>query len=247
MKFLDKGRNVKAGILIAGLPGIGLVGKIAVEHLIDELDAMGICKIYSFSFPAQVELNNQGVIKLIEVQVYFWDAKSPNKNIILLTGDTQPQDSQGSYELAETILELASKYGVREVYTMAAYMTGRHPEQPRVFVAATDLNILNRILKRAEAIPMTGGSITGLNGLLIGLAKLYNMSGACLLGETSGYVADPGAAKAVLETLAKVLGLQIDTAELEEKAKETSRFIRDLERAREVERKGREEKPSYIG
>ena len=42
---------------------------------------------------------------------------------------------------------------------------------------------------------MDAGSITGMNGLIIGIAKLRGMQGACLLGETSGYVVDAKASK----------------------------------------------------
>jgi proteasome assembly chaperone (PAC2) family protein len=34
------------------------------------------------------------------------------------------------------------------------------------------------------------GSITGMNGLIIGIAKLRGIKSTCLLGETSGYVID---------------------------------------------------------
>ncbi|MFN3621923.1 MAG: PAC2 family protein, partial [Nitrososphaerales archaeon] len=62
--------------------------------------------------------------------------------------------------------------------------------------------------------------ITGMNGLIIGLAALRGMSGACLLGETSGYVMDPKASYAVLSLLKKVLGLEVDLTPLEERARQ---------------------------
>ena len=37
---------------------------------------------------------------------------------------------------------------------------------------------------------MDDGAITGMNGLIVGLAKLKGIRGTCLLGETSGYVVD---------------------------------------------------------
>ena len=58
------------------------------------------------------------------------------------------------------------------------------------------------------------GSITGLNGLLIGAAKRRGIDGICLMGEIPDYLSRmpfpyPKASKAVLETLAKIIGINI--------------------------------------
>ena len=48
-----------------------------------------------------------------------------------------------------------------------------------------------------------------MNGLLVGIGKLYGIEGICLLGETSGYVIDANASKHLLEILLSVLDLKI--------------------------------------
>jgi proteasome assembly chaperone (PAC2) family protein len=65
------------------------------------------------------------------------------------------------------------------------------------------------------------GSITGLNGLLIGAAKTRGIDGICLMGEIPDYLSRipfpyPKASKAVLSTLAKVLGIDLAYDVLEE-------------------------------
>ena len=67
---------------------------------------------------------------------------------------------------------------------------------------------------------MDAGSITGMNGLIIGIAKLRGMQGACLLGETSGYVVDAKSSKSLVETLLSIVGIIIDMTNLEKRAKE---------------------------
>ena len=99
---------------------------------------------------------------------------------------------------------------------------------------------------------MKDGGISGMNGLLIGVAALRGIEGACLLGETSGYVVDAGASKAVLELLSKILDIPIDTSKLEEKAEETSKVISQLQamadQAREtIPQPTRDQRPGYIG
>jgi proteasome assembly chaperone (PAC2) family protein len=65
------------------------------------------------------------------------------------------------------------------------------------------------------------GSITGLNGLLIGAAKRRGIDGICLMGEVPDYLSRmpfpyPKASKAVLETLAKIIGISITNNTLDD-------------------------------
>ncbi|HEX6067944.1 MAG TPA: PAC2 family protein, partial [Nitrososphaera sp.] len=76
---------------------------------------------------------------------------------------------------------------------------------------------------------MDSGSITGMNGLVIGIAKMRGLKGTCLLGETSGYVVDAKASKAVLETLLKMINVKVDMANLEKRAKDTEMLIQTIE------------------
>ena len=68
-------------------------------------------------------------------------------------------------------------------------------------------------------IPMAAGTISGLNGLLLGVARERNMEGICLLGEIPVYttpIPNPKSSKAVLEVLTKLLDIEVDLAGLEE-------------------------------
>jgi hypothetical protein len=68
-----------------------------------------------------------------------------------------------------------------------------------------------------------------MNGLIIGTAKLRGVRGTCLLGETSGYVVDAKASKSILETLLKIVGINIDMKNLEKRAKDTEMLIQTIE------------------
>ena len=46
--------KLNAPVMIEGLPGVGNVGKLVVEHIIEELHAEKIIEIYSWHFPPQV-------------------------------------------------------------------------------------------------------------------------------------------------------------------------------------------------
>lgn len=76
---------------------------------------------------------------------------------------------------------------------------------------------------------MDGGSITGMNGIVIGIAKMRGLKGVCLLGETSGYVVDAKSSKSLLETLLSMIGMKVDMKDLERRAKDTEALIQTIE------------------
>ncbi|MGH9924540.1 MAG: proteasome assembly chaperone family protein [Nitrososphaeraceae archaeon] len=215
--------------LICGFPGSGYVGKLAIDHLIHELNASHLVDIYSNTFPPQVMIKPDGTVDLIKNAMFYHESPtSPSLNMMFLTGDSQPSNPDAEYLLAETILEIASKFSVVHVYALAAYITGVFVQKPRVFCTASDMESLRSINTQDIAV-MDGGAITGMNGLIIGLAKLKGMRGTCLLGETSGYVVDAKASRSILEVLTTRLGLEISMDALDARAKDTEMLIRTIE------------------
>jgi proteasome assembly chaperone (PAC2) family protein len=64
---------------------------------------------------------------------------------------------------------------------------------------------------------------------MVGIAKTRGMKGTCLLGETSGYVVDAKASKAVLDALLGIIGVKVDMVNLEKRAKDTEMLIQTIE------------------
>jgi hypothetical protein len=220
-------------VLICGLPGSGYVGKIAVDHIVRELKAERLGEVYSYSFPPQVVIKRDGSVDPIKNEFFAWHNPAGNSDLLIYTGDSQPVSPEANYELADRVLQVARDAGVRTVYTFGAYITGSFTERPRVYATATNKALVGELAPLGVEL-MSEGSITGMNGLLLGMAKIRGMDGICFLGETSGYIIDAKAAQQVLEVLSKRLGLSLDMARLEERAKEVEGIIRTLE---EMQRK----------
>jgi uncharacterized protein (TIGR00162 family) len=177
-------------------------------------------------------------------EFYYWNNPKSENDLIIFTGNTQAVSPEGQYEVANETLARAKKLGVTRLFAMAAYVVDKPVEEPRVHGAASDAQLVEE-LRRYEVIPMEAGSITGTNGLLFGLAKLYDIPSICLLSETPSYtiptgrvVVDAKAAKALLEILLRVLRIEIDMKPLEEEARLSEEFIR---RIQEMERRTVEE------
>ena len=58
-------------IFIEALPGLGHVGKLAADHMIDELNATKFAEIYSPSFPPQVLIKEDGIIDNMLNELYY--------------------------------------------------------------------------------------------------------------------------------------------------------------------------------
>ena len=240
----------KNPILICGLPGSGYVGKLGVDHLISVFNADKVVEYYSASFPPHVLVKDDGQARPIRSELYHARTGAAN-DLLLFTADAQPTTSRGEYELSDQVLKLARNYGVKTVYSLAAYITGGFAKEPRVFGTSTSPTMLAKLAGEGVQVMKEGG-ITGMNGIMIGLAGIYDMDGICLLGETSGYLIDAGAARAVLEALSRLLGIKIELSMLTEKAEETRQVISQIQRMVEQQGEPTQERkpdtrPGYIG
>lgn len=249
VKYTGRKPKLNNPIFIEGLPGIGNVGKLAVEHLIDNIKAKKFAEIYCKDFPPQVFINPDGTIELVKNEFYYWKAKKKEqRDIILLTGDYQGLSSQGQYELVDTILSIVEGFGVQEIYTLGGYGLGHDINKPQVLCATTDKDLVSTMKKYGAVFKKNepGGGIVGASGLLLGLGKLRGLKGACFMGETPGYLVDPKSAKAVLKILMNLTKVDIDLSALEKKAKEIEQIAQQL-REIETSTKEKPEDLKYIG
>ncbi|MFX1519040.1 MAG: proteasome assembly chaperone family protein [Promethearchaeota archaeon] len=246
--------SLKNPILIQGLPGVGNVGKLSVTHMIKELNAIQFAELYSYTFPYHVLVDDKGILRLLRNE--FWYAKIDGKNdIILLTGDYQSQTPDGQYEIVNLILDLAEKFQINQIFTLGGYATGSVSKNPRVFGTATNPSLIEHLKDENIEINESGGPIVGASGLLIGLGKMRGIEGACLLGETSGFMADALSAKVVLEKLVKLVKIELDLDALEKKALKIEEVINQMKKMKrhgsrggpDIESEEEKDDLSYIG
>jgi uncharacterized protein len=151
-----------------------------------------------------------------------------SKDLILLTGDSQPVVPGSEYVLSEQILNLITKFKISNIYSLASYVTGTFVNNPKIYGTATNQEMV-KSFRSFNISTLDNGNITGMNGLILGLGKLRGIEGICLLGETSGYVIDAKASKNLLEILNNVLGININMDEMNKRSKDTEILIKNLE------------------
>jgi len=224
--------ELKNPILIEGLPGLGLVGKIATRYLIKKLDAKKFAYLYSPHFPYFVLVNKKGSVRLLRGTFYFLRNQTEGNDLILFTGDSQAQTIEGQYEISDCILDFATLHNVKMIVTVGGYRM-EVKDKPKVIAAATSEELLNEALQARAVLSSMGNPIVGTAGLILGLSRFKKIDALCLLGETRGYLPDPKAAKSVLEVLKTMLSLNIDLAGLNEEIEKADKMITRLQKIEE--------------
>jgi len=244
--------ELKNPVLVEGLPGLGMVGRIATRYLAKQLKAKKLAILYSPHFPYYVLVNKKGSVSLLHGEFFFWKNDAGENDFIFFTGDSQAQTIEGQYDVASSILDFAEKNNVNIIVTIGGYRK-EVEETPRVVAVSTSPALLNEALK-AKAVPSPAGNpIVGTAGLLLGLAKFRKIDAICLLGETRGYLPDPTAAKSVVEVLQKMLKIKVNLSGLDkeiDKSKEIVDRMQEIEKRREKYaqkmRRVEEERITYI-
>jgi hypothetical protein len=231
--------------LVEGLPGVGHVGKLAAEHLLEEFESERVATVYSEHFPPQVTVED-GRSELACAEFYAVDAGS--EDLLVLTGDHQAGDGPGHYRVASLFLDIAEEFGCTAAYALGGVPTGELIEEYSV-VGAVNEAVLTEPLEDAgvefrEDEP--AGGIVGISGLVLGLGERRGLMAACLMGETSGYLVDPKSARAVLEVLGELLDFDVDYGSLEERADEMEEVMEKMQEMQQAQTPS-EDDLRYIG
>ncbi|WP_254862376.1 proteasome assembly chaperone family protein [Halovivax gelatinilyticus] len=238
-------------VLIEGLPGVGHVGALAADHLLEELDEQAtlVRRIYSRAFPPQVSVED-GVASLTHTEVHAVSVPDA-RDMLVFTGDHQAQHGDGHYTLASAFLDVADEFDVSECYALGGVPTGELIDEYDVIGAVTDASMIDPLEDvGVEFRPdEPAGGIVGISGLLLGLGVQRGFEATCLMGETSGYLVDPKSARALLLVLESLLGFEISYESLDDRADDLEDVIGKIQ---EMESQAAMDVPSdddlrYIG
>lgn len=225
-------------VLVCGWAGIGNVGLTAVSTLQRLLRARAFGRIepYEYFEPSRVVVRN-GLIRQMRfptTEFYSHPLVGESgdwQSLLLLVGEQQPSDERKAYEMASEVMDVAERLGCRRIYTSAASVTTiHHAAKPRVWTVPNTADLLDEVRRYRNSILMSevdgtngDGQISGLNGVLLGVARNRGIEAVCLMGEVPYYLQAapwpyPKASISVLEVLGRILGLQLDLRELHEMA-----------------------------
>ncbi len=235
---LYKEPKLKKPVMFVGWPGIGNIGIIAVDSLRKQIQAeeLGEIEPWDFFYPTKVVIKASLLEDLEFPNNKFYYKRVGSKDLMFFVGEEQPSgrgrvyaEGEKAYEMANLVLDVAERFGCQRIYTSgAAVAITHHTLKPRVWAVATSQDLVTEAKNYMNTISMSEiegrgnqGNITGLNGLLIGVAKKRGLEGICLMGEIPDYLSRvpfpyPRASQSVLEVLAEILGVSIDLSVLDD-------------------------------
>ncbi len=202
--------QLKNPILIEGLPGIGNVGKITADFLIEELKAKKLYSFFSYKFPHSVFVNDKNLVEMPKLGIYYQQFGGGRKHdLLFLTGDIQPIDEESCYAFCDEVLKIAQQHKCAYVITTGGIGLQSIPEKSKVYCTSNDAKLLAEYVKKGmlteKDIFGVVGPIFGVSGILLGLGKKRGIKGVSLLAETFGnpfYLGIKGA-KEILQVLEK--------------------------------------------
>lgn len=247
--------TLKNPILLVGLPGIGNVGKIVVDFLIDELKAKPLYAIQSYHFPHTVFVNEKNLVDMPTIELFYKKGNATTQDFLFLAGDVQPTEQTACYEFCDIILNIFQELKGREIISIGGIGLYEVGELPKVFCTGNRHDIIEKYVKGTVLNPhLYGvvGPIVGVAGVILGLSMQRNIPAISLLAETIAhpyYVGIKGS-KEILSILQKKFSFSVDINKLDKEIKEFEKELRQT--AEQIEESQRQSsaslgRQSYIG
>ena len=260
--------DLKEPIAIVGSSGLRSVGKIVIDELVEKMNPRLFGELYSYGFPSVyygpsylgapsavgVKIAKGNVVELPRVEFYILENEKQNQSQdqdIIITRGYQAYNALNQYAVADRVTDLFKELHVKKVISLGAQVV-----EEGISSCATDLELLEEMYK--YGIKKTNvDSFIGFSGLVVAIGHEKGLKGVCLFANTAQNLADPeypdfNAAKVLLEKVGEILGIRVDTSDLEERKRVEKGVIeeirkREREESREEERAREREREALSG
>ncbi|MEM1944613.1 MAG: PAC2 family protein, partial [Nitrososphaerota archaeon] len=212
------------GVLVEGLPGIGLVAKVAVAYMVKQMRVRRICRLFSPHFPS-LGYVTEGRLVFSFADIYLSEGSPP---ILFLYGNSQPSTSYGQYDFCEKVLNFSKGIGCNTIITIGGYGKDNVSERREIYCSSTDPKLLEEWLRKVNGIYYTG-QIVGAAGLLAVLAAEVGMRNFSMLVEAGEMTPDFYAARRAIEATGRILELDITVPTVDELSRVYMQSLQELE------------------
>ncbi|WEL21288.1 PAC2 family protein [Halorhabdus sp. BNX81] len=199
--------------LVEGLPGVGLVGKIAADHLIETFDMMHYATCHCEGLPEVAIYHENETALTGPVRLYA----DPGHDLLVLQSDVPVSPTA-----AEAFAGCLTGW-IGEVDALPIYLSGRptDPDDERATYGVATGAAKTMLSDHDIDPPDERGAISGPTGALLYEAHRQDIDALGLIVEASAGFPDPAAATALIETaIAPITDLAVETESLLERAEE---------------------------
>ena len=213
IQIVDESIDLDDPTLVEGLPGAGLVGKIAADHLIAEYEMTYYGALHCGGLPRVAVYEGESSRLRPPVRLYADEAT----DLVVLQSDVPVSPKQAT-EFANCVTNWIDSNGV-----FPLYLSGLAEEKegtPELYGVAT--GEAESVLDDTGIVPpRDGGLISGPTGALLHRAVETGIDSIGLIVQTDPQFPDPEASRAILEHgIGPIAGIDIDTDRLVEQAGE---------------------------
>jgi len=205
----SQGQSFDEPVLLDGLPGAGLVGKLVVDHLLDAFEMEYHAGVYCEGVPQVAAYQSNASAVRPPVQVFA----DPDHDVLALTSDVPVSPSEAP-EFADCLTDWIEETAATPVFL------GGLPESFEVESGARSRELYglstgdgDELLDRAGIVPPRDpGNVTGPTGALLHQAQRKGIDGVGLLVECTAEFPDLEAAQLVVEHgIEPIAAVRIDT------------------------------------
>jgi proteasome assembly chaperone (PAC2) family protein len=183
----------KHDLMLHAVPGVGNVGKLVTDSLVNTHDSNLVARILHPDLPPHATLNENGILTPPSLDIHAVSLPS-GSNILTLSSNFQPLTPAGQYEVASSLLECCNEAKIGRLLILAGLSAEPGDEAVHVVCASEDdvKDITDIGVEVSKEHPAAG--IIGMTGMVSSLAPTFNQSSACIIAETVGTSADSVAA-----------------------------------------------------
>ena len=210
--------KLRKPVVIIGFPGTGLVGSVAASQLVDALDLKFGGYISCPDFAPLAAIHNY--IPLPAARIHF----SEKHNLVVILSEMSIPVAN-SNDLADKIMNFAKTMRASAIISLGGIALKE--EENAVYVISTEKTMTKDLINKKIVKPIKEGATTGVTCVLLAQGSLEQFPVMTILAEASDDYVDPGAASLTLKVLGEVIGMQIDTKELDKESEEIAKSARE--------------------
>ncbi|MDP8012843.1 MAG: PAC2 family protein [Nanoarchaeota archaeon] len=192
---------------IIAFPGVGNIGMIVADYMINNLPVKKIGRIKSDEFPA-ILLDSEENFRLPSINMY----SVKNSDVIIFAGDAQPPTEKGVYKLSDELITKMKKLKIKQVISLGGIGTETEPKNPRVYVISNRSKNYRKFIKLGvEKANGNVNAVFGMTGIVFGKLSEHGIDTSILLAETGGQIEGGinGASK-IIKVLSSYLKIKMD-------------------------------------
>ncbi|MBS3143501.1 proteasome assembly chaperone family protein [Candidatus Woesearchaeota archaeon] len=205
-------RKPKNPIIIEGFPGIGFIGSITTEFLVEHLKAEKIGKIEFTEQTPVVAIHNSEVVEPFGI---FYSKKY---NLVILHAINPVNNIE--WKITDAIEDIAKQLQAKEVISIEG-VASMNKDSSTFYYSKR----FNKKFDKINIKPLKEGIIMGVTASIMLREKLPS---SCIFVETHSQLPDSRGAAKIIEALDKYLGLNVDIKPLLQKAEKFEQKLKGL-------------------